>query len=152
MPDIFAPIRETVAIRVPERHKVPIAIVGAGEIADLAHLPRTRRMVSVVRDSTISIGLRRRRWRSDMACQSLDSVDEIARPGRGGGGHRGLPVGPVRDRRTAARCGQALLCQKPISYDFDEAVRLVKHAEKRKRLMAEPAAALLGESRGRAPW
>ena len=39
MPDIFAPIRETVAIRVPERHKVPIAIVGAGEIADLAHLP-----------------------------------------------------------------------------------------------------------------
>ena len=39
MPDIFAPIREAIEIRVPQRHKVPIAIVGAGEIADLAHLP-----------------------------------------------------------------------------------------------------------------
>jgi len=39
MRDIFAPVREAIAIRVPESHKVPIAIVGAGEIADLAHLP-----------------------------------------------------------------------------------------------------------------
>ena len=33
MRDIFAPVREAIAIRVPESHKVPIAIVGAGEIA-----------------------------------------------------------------------------------------------------------------------
>ncbi|MDP9199965.1 MAG: hypothetical protein M3O07_12225, partial [Pseudomonadota bacterium] len=39
MRDIFAPIRETIAIRVRNEHKLPIAIVGAGEIADLAHLP-----------------------------------------------------------------------------------------------------------------
>ena len=39
MPDIFAPIREAIEIRVPRHHKVPVAIVGAGEIADLAHLP-----------------------------------------------------------------------------------------------------------------
>ena len=39
MRDIFAPVREAIAIRVPESHKAPIAIVGAGEIADLAHLP-----------------------------------------------------------------------------------------------------------------
>ena len=39
MRDLFAPIRDAIAIRVREEHKVPIAIVGAGEIADLAHLP-----------------------------------------------------------------------------------------------------------------
>jgi len=39
MSDIFAPIRAATEILVPQEHKFPIAIVGAGEIVDLAHLP-----------------------------------------------------------------------------------------------------------------
>ena len=39
MTDLFTPIRQAVTLRVPAEHRVPIAIVGAGEIVDLAHLP-----------------------------------------------------------------------------------------------------------------
>jgi len=138
MPDIFAPIRETVAIRVSERHKVPIAIVGAGEIADLAHLPAyAAHGLKVVGihdlDKVKAKAVAERHGLSRV----YDSVDEIARD-------RDVAVvdiavfpwvqcgiaAPLLD------AGKHLLCQKPISYDFDEAVRLVKHAEKCKRLMA----------------
>jgi len=39
MPDFFEPIRAATRISVPDDQKMPTAIVGAGEIVDLAHLP-----------------------------------------------------------------------------------------------------------------
>jgi NAD-dependent oxidoreductase involved in siderophore biosynthesis len=42
MIDLFAPIQEAARITVKPEHKLPTAIVGAGEIVDLAHLPAYR--------------------------------------------------------------------------------------------------------------
>ena len=138
MRDIFAPVREAIAIRVPESHKVPIAIVGAGEIADLAHLPAYEAHgLEVVGIHDLDQARARAVAERHGIAKVYDSIDEIA-----------------RDKNVAVvdiavfpwvQCGIAtplldagkhLLCQKPISYDFDEAVRLVDHAEKRKRFMA----------------
>ena len=47
--------------------------------------------------------------------------------------------------------GKHLLCQKPLSYDYDEAVRIVEHArEAQAAARREPAVALVGERRRRA--
>ena len=43
MSDLFEPVRAAVRIEVPEQHRLPIAIIGAGEIVDLAHLPAYRK-------------------------------------------------------------------------------------------------------------
>jgi predicted dehydrogenase len=138
MRDVFAPIREAIAIRVPDKHKVPIAIVGAGEIADLAHLPAYKEHgLNVVgihdmnREKAAAVAARHG------IPKVYESPDEIA-------GDRNVAVvdiavfpwvqcgiaAPLLD------AGKHLLCQKPISYDFEEAKRLVEHAEKSKRLMA----------------
>ncbi len=42
MIDLFAPIAEACRIFVPDSHRRPIAMVGAGAIADVAHLPAYR--------------------------------------------------------------------------------------------------------------
>jgi len=138
MPDFFAGIREAIAIRVREDHKVPIAIVGAGEIADLAHLPayaahglKVHGIFDLQRARATAVaerhGIRR----------IYDSLDELARD-------EDVKIvdiavfpwvqcgiaGPLLD------AGKHLLCQKPLSYDFDEAARLVAHEDSRKRVLA----------------
>jgi predicted dehydrogenase len=117
---------------------VPIAIVGAGEIVDLAHLPAyAAHGLEVVGIHDLDKAKARAVADRHRIARVYDSVDEIA-----------------RDKSVAlvdiavfpwVQCGIAvplldagkhLLCQKPISYDFDEAVRLVEHAGKRNLLMA----------------
>jgi predicted dehydrogenase len=138
MPDIFAPIRDAIAIRVPEAHKLPIAIVGAGEIADLAHLPAyAAHGLNVVGifdiDKAKAEGVaERHRLR-----KVYDSVEEIAQDKDVA--VTDIAVFPWVQCGIATPlldAGKHLLCQKPISYDFDEAVRLVEHASKRERVMA----------------
>jgi len=138
MPDFFASIRDAIAIRVRENHKLPIAIVGAGEIVDLAHLPAYAahglKVVGILdldreRARTVAArhGIRRVYDSAEAIAQDKDvTVVDIA-------------VFPWVQCGIAAPlldAGKHLLCQKPLSYDFDEAVRLVEHAEKRQRLMA----------------
>ncbi|MGB5131801.1 MAG: Gfo/Idh/MocA family oxidoreductase, partial [Steroidobacteraceae bacterium] len=118
MPDFFAPIREAIAIRVRDEHKLPIAIVGAGEIADLAHLPAYRehglKIVGIM-------DLDRERAKAVAARHGIprvyETVDEIAKdkdvvvvdiavfPWVQGG--IALPM---------LDAGKHLLCQKPLSY------------------------------------
>ena len=138
MRDIFAPVREAIAIRVPESHKVPIAIVGAGEIADLAHLPAYEAHgLKVVGIHDLDGPKARAVAERHGIPKVYDSVDEIARD-------KDVAVVDIAVfpwvqcgiATPLLDAGKHLLCQKPISYDFDEAVRLVDHAEKRKRLMA----------------
>jgi predicted dehydrogenase len=138
MTDVFAPIRDAITVRVRENHKVPIAIVGAGEIADLAHLPAYE-----------AHGLK------VAGILDLDQAKAKAVAGRHGIARVYASVDEIaRDKDVAivdiavfpwVQCGIAtplldagkhLLCQKPISYDLDEAVKLVEHAEKRRRLLA----------------
>jgi predicted dehydrogenase len=138
MSDLFAPIREAVRIEVPDQHKLPIAIIGAGEITDLAHLPAYR-----------AHGL------NVVGITDLDQerAKEVA-------GRHGIPRVYASNDEVAADpdvavvdisvypwvqyqvavpmldAGKDLLCQKPISYDYDEAVRLVDYAAGKNRVMA----------------
>ena len=43
MIDLFRPIAEACSVQVPPEHRRRIALVGAGAIADVAHLPAYRR-------------------------------------------------------------------------------------------------------------
>ncbi|MGH8245101.1 MAG: Gfo/Idh/MocA family protein [Gammaproteobacteria bacterium] len=138
MPDLFAPIREAIAIKVPEEHKRPIAIVGAGEIVDLAHLPayKTHRLNVVgitdlnaerAKDVAKRHGIPRVYRSPEEIAEDKDvAVVDIA-------------VFPWVQYPIAVQmldAGKHLLCQKPLSYDFGEAERLVEHAENRKRQLA----------------
>jgi predicted dehydrogenase len=138
MPDLFAPIRDAIAIRVHDQHKVPIAVVGAGEIADLAHLPayaahglKVAGIFDINKDKARAVAERHR------IPKVYDAVEEIARDKDVA--VVDIAVFPWVQCGIAAPlldAGKHLLCQKPISYDFDEAVRLIEHAEKAKRLLA----------------
>lgn len=138
MRDVFAPIREAIAIRVPAQHRRPIAIVGAGEIVDLAHLP------AYAANGLEVIGIHdvNRERASAVAARhgiakTYGSLEELARDETVQ--VVDIAVFPWVQCEIATAlldAGKHLLCQKPISYDFDEAVRLVEHAERRRRLMA----------------
>jgi predicted dehydrogenase len=138
VPDIFAPIRAATEIQVPDGHKRPIAIVGAGEIADLAHLPAYAAHGLAIAGIYDLDGQKARAVAERHGIPRVyGSVEEIARDA-------GVTVVDIAVFPWA-QCGIAiplldagkhLLCQKPISYDYDEAVRLVEHAENRQRLLA----------------
>lgn len=138
MSDLFAPIRKAVQIKVRKEHKLPIAIVGAGEIADLAHLPAYRAHgLNIVGITDINLDRAREVAKrhgiprvyasnAELAADPAVAVVDIA-------------VFPWAQYEVAVpmlNAGKDLLCQKPISYDYEEAERLVKHARKKKRVMA----------------
>jgi predicted dehydrogenase len=138
MADLFAPIRDAVDIRVAPEHKVPIAVVGAGEIVDLAHLPAYRShglevtgIFDIDADRAKAVAGRHgipRTYASlgEIAADKAVAVVDIA-------------VFPWAQYGTAVPlldAGKHLLCQKPLSYDYAEAVRLVEHAGKCRRLLA----------------
>ena len=138
MRDVFAPIREAVAIRVRDEHKLPIAIIGAGEIADLAHLPAYEEhglkvvgIMDIDRDKAKAVaarhGIPKVYGSAEEVAKDRDVaiVDIAVFPWVQGG--IALPM---------LDAGKHLLCQKPLSYDYDEAVRMVEHAAARKRLLA----------------
>lgn len=138
MPDVFAPIRDAIAIRVRDNHKVPIAVIGAGEIVDLAHLPAyAAHGLKVVGIFDLNKQRAREVAERHRIPKVYESVEEIARDKDVA--VVDIAVFPWVQCGIAAPlldAGKHLLCQKPISYDLDEAVRLVEHAGKSKRLMA----------------
>ena len=138
MSDIFAPIRDAIMIRVPAEHKLPIAIVGAGEIVDLAHLPAYREhglniagITDINKERAQDVAKRHGIPRVYDSQEEIAADDNIAVVD--------IAVYPWVQHEVALPmldAGKHLLCQKPISYDFDEAVRIVEHAEKSNRLLA----------------
>lgn len=138
MTDVFAPIRAAIELHVPPAHKRPIAIVGAGQIADIAHLPAYRAHgLEVVGITDID-----RAKASEVAGRHgipkvYGSVDEIARDQDVA--VVDIAIFPWLQHEVAEPlldAGKHLLCQKPLSYDFATAQRLVAHAEQRKRQLA----------------
>jgi predicted dehydrogenase len=138
MRDVFAPIRAAIDVRIRDEHKLPIAIIGAGEIVDLAHLPAYREhglevvgITDIDREKAKAVAGRHgipKVYASpeEVAQDQVVAIVDIAVfPWVQGG-----IATPMLD------AGKHLLCQKPLSYDFEEAVRLVDHAERRKRLLA----------------
>ena len=138
MSDIFAPIRDAIAIRVRENHKLPIAVIGAGEIVDLAHLPayaahglKVAGIFDLDAEKAKAVAARHQ------IPKVYASAEEIARDKDAA--VVDIAVFPWVQCGIATPlldAGKHLLCQKPISYDLEEAVRLVEHAAKRERLMA----------------
>ncbi|HSD54566.1 MAG TPA: Gfo/Idh/MocA family oxidoreductase [Burkholderiales bacterium] len=138
MPDIFAPIREAIEVRVPQSYKRPIAIVGAGEIVDLAHLPAyAAHGLEIAGIHDLDQAKARAVAERHGIARVYDSVEELACDK-----HVAIvdiAVFPWVQCGIAAPlldAGKHLLCQKPVSYDFDEAVRLVEHARRAQRLLA----------------
>jgi predicted dehydrogenase len=127
MKDLFAPIRNAIAIEVPQAHKRPIAIVGAGAITDIAHLPAYRAHgLEVVGITDIDADRAKDVARRHGIPRVYASSEEIARD----------PDVPLVDiavfpwvqyevATPLLDAGKDLLLQKPISYDYDEARRLV---------------------------
>ena len=122
------------------RTSVPIAIVGAGEIADLAHLPAYAahglkilgifdlQRASAPPPSPRGTGFRRVYRLARRAGARTTTSRSWTSPFTRGSN--------ARSPRRCSMSGKHLLCQKPLSYDFDEAARLV-------RLAAERASAML---------
>lgn len=133
MNDLFKPIRDAVHIEVPDSFKVPIAIIGAGEITDLAHLPVYKQHGLEIVGIT-DLNLERAREvaerhgiprvyesNAEVAADSNVQVVDIAV----------FPWAQYEVAKPLIDAGKHLLCQKPISYEFGEAVRLVQHANER---------------------
>ena len=138
MADIFAPIRNNIELRVPDEHKRPIAVIGAGEIADLAHLPAYR---AHGLDITGIFDLNAERAHEVAKRHGIGRVYESqeAVAADTDVGIVDIAVFPwvQFDIATAMLdAGKDLLCQKPLSYDLDEALRLVEYAEARGRTLA----------------
>jgi predicted dehydrogenase len=132
MQDTFAPVRQRVRLQVRDEHKLPIAIVGAGEIVDLAHLPAYREHgLEIVGITDLNPDKARDVARRHGIPKVYDSVSEIAADPEVA--VVDIAVFPWVQYEVAAPlldAGKHLLCQKPLSYDYDEAVHLVEHGEK----------------------
>lgn len=138
MTDVFAPIRDAIAVRVAPEHRCPIAIVGAGEIVDLAHLPAYRAHgLDVVGITDLDLARAEDVATRHNLARVYRSVEEMAADGAIE--VVDLAVFPWVQCGIAVPlldAGKHLLCQKPLSYDLAEAVQLVEHARARKRLLA----------------
>lgn len=132
MNDPFATIRERIAIDVDNRHRLPTAIVGAGEIVDLAHLPAYREHgLDIVGITDIDAPKARAVAERHGIPRVYDSVAEIAAdPGVAVVDIAVFPWAQYEVAMPLLDAGKHLLCQKPLSYDFAEAEKLVAHAEK----------------------
>jgi predicted dehydrogenase len=138
MSDLFEPIRAAARIEVKEQHKLPIAIVGAGEIVDLAHLPAYRKHgLEIVGITDINQARAREVAERHGIPRVYGSNEEVAAdPDVAVVDIAVFPWAQYEVAVPMLDAGKDLLCQKPISYDYEEAERLVAHARRKKRLMA----------------
>jgi predicted dehydrogenase len=136
--DLFAPVRDAVRLHVPEGHKRPIAIVGAGEIVDLAHLPAYKAHGLEVIGITDLDPQRAKAVAERHGIPKVYASNEAlaADPGVAVVDIAVFPWAQFEVAMPMLDAGKDLLCQKPISYDYDEAKRLVEHANRNKRVMA----------------
>ncbi|MBI2969887.1 MAG: Gfo/Idh/MocA family oxidoreductase [Gammaproteobacteria bacterium] len=138
MADVFKPIRDAVAIRVRNEHRRPIAIVGAGEIVDLAHLPAYRAHgLNVIGIFDVDAERAKDVAKRHGIAKVYGSQEEIAAdPDAAVVDIAVFPWVQYKIAVAMLDAGKELLCQKPLSYDFDEAAQLVEHAEQRGRMLA----------------
>ncbi len=138
MRDVFAPVREAIALNVAPEHKQPIAIVGAGEIVDLAHLPAYKAHgLQIVGITDLNAARAAEVAKRHGIPKVYSSPKEVgADPAVAVVDIAVFPWVQCEIALPLLDAGKHLLCQKPLSYDLAEAIRLVEHAEKRKRLLA----------------
>lgn len=130
MLELFEPIAEQARIAVPT-NSVPIAIIGAGTIVDVAHLPAYQSLGVDVRgiydlDVSRAIGVAARHGIPHV-CDSVGSVlnDELV-------GVVDIAVVPTAQPelvRADIAAGKHLLCQKPFALDLAEGRALAAEGE-----------------------
>lgn len=138
MSDLFEPIRAATKIAVPKSHKLPTAIIGAGEIVDLAHLPAYAEhglniigIMDIDRERAEDVAKRHGIPRIYKTAEEIAADQDVAVVD--------IAVFPWVQHSIAIpmlEAGKHLLCQKPMSYDFDEAKEIVECAERCGRQLA----------------
>jgi predicted dehydrogenase len=135
--DVLAPIAAAADLAIPSAHRRPIAVVGAGAIVDVAHLPAYRRAgleVTGIHDLDLDrAGEVAARHGVPAVHQTLD--DLLASPAEVVD-IAVLPTAQPAIVRSALAAGKHLLCQKPLSLEIDTAEELVALAAERGRLLA----------------
>jgi predicted dehydrogenase len=127
----LATIADQVRIRIPEAHRRPIAVVGAGEIVDVAHLPAYRAHGLDIRGiydldpvRAADVATRHELPRVYASLDELltdtevDVVDIAV-----------VPTAQPQVAAAAIAAGKHLLCQKPLAPDLETARRLAADAE-----------------------
>lgn len=131
MLDQFRPIEDAIRIEVPESVRLPIAIVGAGEIVEVAHLPAYAAHglpIAGIYDQDRA----RAEWVATKfgIAKVYDSAAEIAADKNIG--VVDIAVVPWAQPELAEqmmRAGKHLLCQKPLALETSVAETLVEKAE-----------------------
>ncbi|WP_422771102.1 Gfo/Idh/MocA family protein [Plantactinospora sp. WMMC1484] len=131
MLDALAPVAERAAVRIPAEHRRPVAIVGAGSIVDVAHLPAYARHGLAVRGIFDVDAARARsvagRHGVPTVYASLD--DLLADPEVSVVDIAVVPWAQPETVRAGLAAGKHLLCQKPFAPDVATGRTLVEQAE-----------------------
>lgn len=133
MLDVLKPIAETYDLAIPEQHRRPIAIVGAGGIVDYAHLPAyTQAGLEVVSifdlDGEKAAAVAERHGIDTV----YDSLDELIADQRAEVVDIAVqPWAQPEIATSALEAGKHLLCQKPLALEVETAEALVADAKKR---------------------
>ncbi len=133
MLEVFEPISRSCSLHIPEEHRRPITIVGAGGIVDYAHLPAYKKaglevmgIFDIDTDKARDVAKRHgvvkvyATLEELLADERADIVDVAVQPW----------VQP-EIVSTALAAGKHLLCQKPLAVDIETAERLVAEADER---------------------
>lgn len=138
MLDTLTEIAEAARLNVPPEQRLPIAVVGAGVIVDVAHLPayRTggldvRGIFDLDRSKADALAERHDIARTYATIDELMADDEVAI----------VDIAVVPNAQpaivdAALDCGKHVLCQKPLALDPTTAASLVAHAQHVGRLVA----------------
>lgn len=131
MLDVLQPIADACDLTIPDEHKRPIAIIGAGAIVEYAHLPAYRRAglpvagiydVNRERAEALAKEYAIERVHADVGDLLADGSTEVV----------DIAVVPWAQpdlARQALAAGKHLLCQKPLSLDLPTAQELVDRAK-----------------------
>lgn len=137
MLDLLAPIADAARLTVPEEHRRPIGIVGAGAIVEHAHLPAYQDGGLPVagifdRDSARAATISER-----FGVRAYDSLEELLGDDEVEVVDIAVPPQHQPGLATAAlEAGKHLLCQKPLALTPDEAAEIVEAAARAGRLVA----------------
>lgn len=132
MLDVFAPIAAECDLTVPPEHRLPIAVVGAGSIVDVAHLPayaaaglEVRGIFDLDVAKAAAVAGRHGVPRVYASLEEL-LADDVAVVD--------IAVAPTAQPGVALQAleaGKHVLCQKPLALELADAEAVVRRAEER---------------------
>lgn len=133
MLDVFEPIAQTFSLRVPEEHRRPIGIVGAGGIVDYGHLPAYEKAgLEVVGIFDIDLDKANDVTKRHGIGTSYGTLEKLLNDERVEVVDIAIQPWVQPDIASAAlAAGKHLLCQKPLAVDIETAERLVADADAR---------------------